>query len=256
MEVSMQHSSIPCWQSVYTQSFPLSESEETVVPDTLPDVESILCASGSPLIRSKDLTDGHLRLEANAPVRVTCIAEESKELFCLDVNIPFYLSVQDERIREGSACIADLCMRQLEPRLLNPRKISVRAELEVKISCYDPAAIETALAPEDGFTEIHTLERSADISCISAVTEKTFVLTDEYAVPDAEASVAEILGQRAAVTVEEIKTLGSKVVLSGSVQNELLYRCEEGRLHELRFRTAFSQIIEAPCDAEEMYALS
>lgn len=254
MEVTMQRSSIPCWQSVYTQSFPLSESAETVVPDTLPDVEAILCVSGTPLIRSKDLTDGHLRLEANVPARVTCIGEGSGDLFCLDVNIPFYLSVQDERVRENGACVSDLCLRQLEPRLLNPRKLSVRAELEVTVRCYGPGAVEMALAPEDKAAEIQTMEQSTIISCICAVTEKTFVLTDEYSLPDDASPVAEIVGQNAVATVEEVKTLGSKVIVSGSVKNELICRCGEGALHALSFRTAFSQIIEVPCDAEESFS--
>lgn len=254
MEINMQRSSFPCWQSIYTQSFSLSESEETVVPDTLPDVEAIVFVSGNPLIRSKDLTDGHLRMEANVPARVTCVGEGSGELFSLDVNIPFYLSAQDERVRERSICVAELCLRQLEPRLLNPRKLSIRAELEVTVRCYDPCSVETALAPEDCAAEIHTLEQSAVISCICAVTEKTFVLTDEYALPDEMPAVVEILGQRASVTVEEVKTLDSKVILTGNVKNELLYRCAERMLHMLSYRTAFSQIVEVPCDAEECFS--
>ena len=250
MEVSLRKNTYPCYQPSYTQTILLSEGQESVVPDTLPDVASVICTSALPLIRSKDVSDGRVRLEANVPARVTCRGEDGR-IFPIDVNIPFYLSTQDEQISGESVCTAYLTLRQVETRLLNPRKLSVRAELAVTLTCYTQSALTTYLTPEEDAAEIHALERSAKTDCAVCVTEKTFVLTDEAEMPETMPPAEEILAQSAAVTVGEIRAVGSKIIVNGAVNSALLYRCAAGALHEFTFRTAFSQIIEADCEAED-----
>ena len=249
MEVSLRKNCVSCFQSAFSQTILLSEGQECVVPDTLPDIASVVCTGATPLIRSKDVSDGRVRLEANVPARVTCLGEDGR-IFPLDVNIPFYLSAQDEQISPDSLCVALLTLRQAETRLLNPRKLSVRAELAVTVTCYEENALTTYLAPEED-TAVHTLEASAETECVACVTEKTFILTDEAALPESMPAAAEILAQNAAVCVREIKTVGSKIIVTGDVDSELLYRCDAGELHAFCFRTDFSQIIEAGCEAED-----
>jgi len=249
MEASLRKLSYPCYQMVFTQNYSLSEGQESVVPDTLPDIAAILYTSAAPLIRSKDVSDGRVRLEVNVPARVSCEGEDGT-VFCLDVNIPFYLSAQEEAIGVESKCVVNLTLCQIEARMLNPRKISVRADLDVRLECYLPGMLDSSAAPEDDAAALHVLERSADVSCVSCVTEKTFVLTDEAELPDALPAAAEIMAQCAAVSVQDVKAVGSKVIASGTVRSEILYRCDEGMLHSFSFSTTFSQIIETDCEAE------
>ena len=249
MEVSLRKNCVSCFQSAYSQTILLSEGQECVVPDTLPDIASVVCTGATPLIRSKDVSDGRVRLEANVPARVTCLGEDGR-IFPLDVNIPFYFSAQDEQISPDSVCIAQLTLRQAETRMLNPRKLSVRAELAVTVTCYEENAVTTYLAPEENAAAVHVLEATAETDCVACVTEKTFVLTDEAALTENLPAAAEILAQNAAVCVREIKTVGSKIIVSGDVDSEILYRCDAGALHAFSFRTDFSQIIEAGCEAE------
>ena len=76
MEAILRKSSYPCFQLVYAETFSLSEAQESVVTDTLPDVDAVVHASGCALIRSKDVSDGRIRLEAAVPARVSCLGED------------------------------------------------------------------------------------------------------------------------------------------------------------------------------------
>ena len=120
MEACLRNVSYPCYQPVFSQTFSLSEGQECVVPDTLPDIASILYSSATPLIRSKDLSESRVRLEASVPARITCLGEDGT-LFCMDVSIPFYLSAQEEGLNEDCVCVSGLLLRQLDVRTLNPR---------------------------------------------------------------------------------------------------------------------------------------
>ena len=52
MELSMKRSGIACCEKVFEYAMPVEQATETVVPDTMPDVERILCAEGMVLLEN------------------------------------------------------------------------------------------------------------------------------------------------------------------------------------------------------------
>ena len=251
MEAKLGFSGYRGYQTVFSKTMNLTESQESVVPDSLPDIAAILYTSGSVLIRSKDVAEGHVRLEANVPARVFCAGEGGEQTFCMDVNVPFYLSAEEASICEDSVCCAELTLRRLESRMLNPRKISVRAELEAEITCYAERSESLSTAPEEENSIIHALEREAELTVISCVTEKTFVLTDEFELPAEQNPAKEIVAQEADVLVQELRSVGSKLILKGCVRSELMFLCEDGALESASFQTAFSQIVEMQTETDD-----
>ena len=250
MEAKLGFSGFSGFQSVFTKSLTLTQSQDSVVSDTLPDIASIDCCSGCALIRSKDVGAGHVRLEANVPTRVCCSGEDGTR-FCLDVNIPFYLNEEDVSIPECSVCVAELSVRRLEARLLNPRKITVRAELGVNLICYAQRDETFCTAPVEASDPIHTREQEAELTAIGSVTEKTFVLTDEYTLPAGSDAGREIVSQNAEIAVQEIRSVGTKLSVKGSVCSRLLCMDENGEPVAVSFSTAFSQIVETEADTED-----
>ena len=250
MEAKLGFSGFTAYRSVFKKIFTLTQSQDSVVPDTLPDIASIDCCSGCALIRSKEVADGHVRLEANVPARVCCSGEDGGR-FCLDVNIPFYLNAEDASIPEGGACVAELSVRRLEARLLNPRKISVRAELGINLNCFAQNDETFCTAPEAASDSIHAREQEAELTAVGSVTEKTFVLTDEYTLPAGSDVGGEIVSQHAEVTVQEVRSIGTKLIVKGSVCSRLLCMDESGELRAVVFTTSFSQIVETEADTED-----
>ena len=251
MEVNLGFCGYHGYQIAFFRTITAAESQDCVVPDTLPDIASIMYTSGCVLIRSKDVSDGHIRMEANVPARVFCRGDGERQDFCLDVNIPFYLSAEDDAITEGSVCTAALKLRHLETRMLNPRKVSVRAEISVDLTCYSEENVLFCTAPEEDSGNIHVLEQETELTAIESITEKTFVLTDEYELPSDRSSAAEIISQDADIIVQELRSVGSKLILKGTARSALICRMENGEPEQLCFQTAFSQIIETETGTED-----
>ena len=251
MQAKLGFNGFQSYQTVFTKTIPQSESQECVVPDSLPDVAAILCAGGCVMIRSKDVSEGHIRLESNVPARIYCAGEGDGLRFCLDVNIPFYISVEDPAIRDDSVCIAELVLRRLEARMLNPRKLSVRAEISAAVTAYAEADTTFSAAPEEETGTIHVLQRECPLSVVTAVTEKTFALTDEFELPSDRASAEEIISQTADIDVQELRCVGSKVILKGVVKSALICSTESGDLMPVEFQTEFSQIVETGTETDE-----
>lgn len=253
MEAILKTSGVSCSVPAWSQTLYREEAQDCVVPDTLPDICEIVNTCGLPLIRSKDVGPGRVRLEANVPVKVTVQPEEGAPA-CLEVNLPFYFSAEDEAITDECVCTARLQLAALETRVLNPRKITVRAELAAELKCWKRGELTFCAAPEQSDAAIHALERSVAVSPVCAVTEKTFVLTDAFALPPGKAPAETVCGRSVSLHADDVKAVGSKLILKGSAVSSLLYRTVDGALETAEFSTQFSQIVEIDCEAEEAFS--
>jgi len=249
MEATLIYESINGCREIFSRWVQKEQIQDCVVPDTFPDIDSLIVTTGTPLIRSKDVAFGRIRIEANIPARCAFYGENG-EIFCLDVNLPFYFNMENEQIGDDCRVVAELCTETLETRLLNPRKISVRAVLNVGVTAYAREERRIPVGVEPSEAKIHVLRKNAKITGISDVTEKTFVVTDEVPVPD-EQSVSELLGWQVSLHSAEIRTVGTKAVIKGSAESRILYRTADGGLSCSAFTTDFSQVAElnAACSA-------
>ena len=253
MELKFDQTAVNCYDEVFSQTLRKEETQDSVVPDTMPDIGAIVCCTGSILIRGKDVSDGRVRLEANVPARVVYTPEEGGGTYCLDLNLPLYASLEDPCITENSVCVVELYLAALEARTLNPRKISVRAEAVIRVCCYAPSGITFSGAPEEETEGVNLLEKTTFITPAWTVTEKTFVLSDDFSVPSALPPAAEILGRNTLLEVEEIKSVGTRLVVKGCAKSALMYVSGDGESGSVRFETGFSQVVEAGELPEEIF---
>ena len=254
MELTLNQTVQNCYDIAFTQTLRKDEAADSVIPDSMPDVGEILSATGNILIRSKDVGEGRVRLEANVPVKVSYIPEEGEGYYAIEVNIPFYLSIEDEKISANSLCAADMKLLSLEAKLLNPRKINVRAEVLFSVVCYEPERQIYFGKPLQNTEGIYFLEQAAQTSHICAVSEKTFVITDEFSLPASISLADPVLSQKVQLQVDEIKNIGSKLVVKGNAKSSLLYCAEDGNPSSLEFTTVFSQIMDVDALPEEAFA--
>ena len=70
MELTMKRERVECCEKVFEYCAPAEEAAETVIPDTMPDVERVLCAGGTAIIRSKEVQEGRVSLTAGVAATV------------------------------------------------------------------------------------------------------------------------------------------------------------------------------------------
>lgn len=255
MELQLKKTSIEGFEKVFAYTARREETTDAVVPDTLPDVSQILCATGNVLIRSKDVDGGRLRIEANLPIRVVFVPEEGNGLGCMDVNLPFSFSVEDARIPEDGLCLTELSIASMDAKILNPRKVSVRAEIVISLDCWKETSIEFQAAPEEPMQGLNTLVRNIYVTPARSVTEKTFILTDEFTIPESQPAAERILSHQVQLLTEDVKAVGTKLIVRGSATLRLLYLSVENTVEAAETATEFSQVIEMEKMPEEPYPI-
>ena len=88
MELTVKRSGMPCCENVFAYLMPAEEAVETVVPDTMPDVERILFTEGTASIRSKEVLDGAVNITGSVNATVLYVPEGGEGTSSLEATIP------------------------------------------------------------------------------------------------------------------------------------------------------------------------
>lgn len=244
MEVGLNKTGFSCYDKTFSQTVRKEESQDSVVPDTMPDIGEILESSGTLMIRSKDIGEGSARIFASITANVVYKSEGEEKACALSLSVPVSVSVEDESIKDDQECTAAITILSLDTRVLNPRKVLVRAEICAQIDCYTLGKMELC-QDTDGKTEgIYVQKKNVMLTPAVSVREKTFVLTDEFAIPASKAPAAQILANRVSISSDEVKPVGNKLIFKGSVRCSFLYRSPDEQVSEVEFESGYSQIIE------------
>lgn len=233
------------WQGMISREF----TAECIVPDAMPDVGSIVDAEGVLTLRSKDTEAGSILLTASVSAFVLYMPDSGGDMQSLPVTVPVELTMEAPPADTDCRTVARLRIRALDARMANSRKISIRADIAAEAQSYQKRRLEIAVALEDEASSAHILTRTASMTAVSDVREKTFVVTDEYQLPATGAS--SILSQRVEAAVEEVKYVSGKAVFRGRVWvNLILAGAEDNKIFSGRYETEFSQIMEVNGEGE------
>lgn len=86
--MSMKRSGIACCEKVFEYAMPVEQAAETVVPDTMPDVERVLCAEGTVIIKGKEVQDGRVSVTAGVAATVLYAPEGGGKTCVLGAALP------------------------------------------------------------------------------------------------------------------------------------------------------------------------
>ena len=102
MDIIVKRSALDSCEKVFERSLCLEEAAESVVPDTQPDAEYILCAGGAAFIRSKDVNAGRVGLSAQAEVTALYAAEGSGGICALSAVVPINVELEAPEVTPES----------------------------------------------------------------------------------------------------------------------------------------------------------
>ncbi|NCB50966.1 MAG: DUF3794 domain-containing protein [Clostridia bacterium] len=246
MDVTMGKKTVACYHKIFEYRDVSESAMELVVPDTMPDIDRLLCADGTLVIRSKEVSEGSVSVSAGISASVLYVPDGAAGPCCLKAAVPFAFEVDAPGVTSDSVPVATLTLTDIEARMLNPRKVIIRASVAVTIECFDRSEAEYSSEVSGGEkAELQVLTERSNISHVVGVKEKTFVITDEYRLPAGSPPVGEPLRENVELCAEDVRTVGSKVVINGSAKIVLTYSVDgSSEIASAVFETAFSQLVD------------
>lgn len=249
MEINLQRDSISYYSKVLSIEFSQEETAETIVPDTLPDIGTVLDADATAILRGKDISDGRITVNGMIFGYIMYRSEGERELRKMPVQLPFSAHWDNSSIGQSSKSIIKLSLSSFEGRIINSRKLLLRADVVISVDVYNGELCEFTTGAE--CEKLEFLNDQLRFSHISAVGERQFNISEEPQLPIGKPPVESIVKYRVRLCCDEVKAVGSRLVLKGNALVSVLYRAADNEgLCSIDIQLPFSQIYDTECSIE------
>ena len=255
MELKLKKETFTSYEATAEAPISFETTQEAIVPDYCADVARIIDTSGTVLVHNKDLgADG--RVEVNGVIKTTVLfaPESGKEIGTIHLSIPYHSTCDSRDAAASGIYTVSAALRSIDSRLLNPRKLLIRADVALRVTAYQRKLTQLCTAAESDDMGLQVLEDTAETTVIAEVAEREFSYGEEMCLSASRKGIREILNSRTAIFPSESRVVGGKLVLKGIIQAEILYQDHAGELGTLSQEYLFSQILETAVSEETGFA--
>lgn len=214
-------------KKIATTTKSLEVTGDIIVPDIKPDIVNIINTNGIPYIYKEDISNGRLRIEGNIDTYVVYLADNG-ETRSIQTTLTFSDSVEETNIKDSCFSKQLLSLEILEAKVLNERKINIRANVKVKSEIFEKTQVEITTA----FDEVQGIEELKETLIIKSLVGGNKIKTSikEDISVDSSFSVAEILKTDIEVNNLENKISYNKVLAKADAVVKVVFLSEDGRI--------------------------
>ena len=248
MELPFEKTTLRFWQQKLYTPVMKEETQELVLPESMPDMGRVIAAWGQPVIRGKEWRQSHVGVSGGVTVWVLYAPEDGGPVRRLESWVPFAVRSEHAHTGPDGVIRAECALCGVDARSVSPRKLMLRCQIGVMVQTMLPKEAEL-WAPGEMPEDIQLLERTYPMILTRETGERTF-LTDET-VPIPGGAPERIVYSRFAPRVTEQKVLGSRAVFRGVGELHLLCQDAEGRLSSHDAEVPFAQYLDLEGDYEE-----
>ena len=99
---------------------------DVIVPDIKPDIVNIINTNGNAYIYKEDITNGRVRIDGNIDSYIAYLADNG-DTRAIQTTLSLAESIEDNNINENSIAKQKIILQNIEAKVLNERKISIKA---------------------------------------------------------------------------------------------------------------------------------
>ena len=203
---------------------------DVIVPDIKPDILSIISSSGNAYIYKEDISKGKVRLDGNIDT-YTAYLSDSGETRSMQSTLSFSESFEDIKIEEDSIIKSSVRIDSIEAKMLNERKISIKAVLKVNLEVYSKEELEinSDLVKNTENADLQVMKEDVNIKSLVGMNSVKTSIKEDISV-DTSYEVAEILKTSVRLENIENKISYNKVLAKADANIKVLFLAEDGRI--------------------------
>lgn len=251
MELNLQHTVLEGYQTILDTALSQEEVLESIVPDAFPDVSRIISTTGTAYLTTKQVGDSSAKIVGVACIDILYVPEEDSTARSIQLKIPFQCVADCPQINDSDEIHGTVLSVLADTRMVNPRKLFVKAEVKVAVKVYSRYTREVAsdLACEENGT-IQKQWKEYQHYSASAVLEKAFSFSDNLHLSSSKPAIDEMLSYRVDPASVEARYIGKKLVCKGEMVLSVLYRSDND-LCRTHFELPYSQILDLEGNYDE-----
>lgn len=204
--------------------------EDMIVPDSKPDILNTINLTGEVCIYKDEAVDERIKLEGCVNTYIMYLPDsQNNNLRGLNANINFSQIISVPEARNGMNTETNVVVKSLECKVLNGRKINVRAGLEVNVKLYRAEDIEI-INGINNIPKIQTLEKNFIInSLVGRGTTKVYV-KDTLNLGEQD-EILEVLKADVNLVDNDIKISYNKVLSKCEAEVKIMYLTQDNRIN-------------------------
>ncbi|MFR2534825.1 MAG: DUF3794 and LysM peptidoglycan-binding domain-containing protein [Clostridia bacterium] len=224
--------------------------EDFVVPDIKPDILSTIHTNGTVCIYKKEVLDGKIKIDGCINVYIMYLADdENASVRSLNTNLEFSQIVDFDKVKESMMLEQQVTLKSVECRVLNGRKVSVKAIMDMELKVFSNEEVEF-IKQIDTVPDVQLLNENLRISSLLG-TGTTKVYAKDTIMIDNVDDLAEIMKVDVLVKNKETKISYNKVLAKADANVKIVYLTTDNRINMISNNIPVMGFIDMPNVADE-----
>lgn len=227
LDISKEKLSIK--KDIYQKKEIIFVEGDMIIPDSKPDILKSICVSGISTIYKKETMEGKIRIDGNVNTYIMYLADnEQGETRGINTSLDFSEVIDIEGATEQSSVNLQSKVKMVECTIINERKISLKATLEINIKITQKEEIEVI---NDIMNAKNLQIQKENISINTLIGEQSTKIygKDNISIDQVD-ELAEILKVSLNVINKEIKMSYNKVLTKADTQMKIMYLTEDNNI--------------------------
>lgn len=225
--------------------------EDCIVPDIKPDILNVISTSGIVCIYKKEILDGKIRLDGCVNTYMMYLADTQDEnaVRGLNTNLDFTQMIDIEKATSTMTLDTNFVLKSLECKVLNGRKIHVKAEIEVEVKVSSNETVEYVRDIQN-LKDVQLLNKDFRInSLIGSGTTKLYA-KDTFNIDQVD-NLVEVMKTDLKIINRDTKISYNKVLIKADLETKILYLTEDNRINSVEGKIPIMGFIDLPNINEE-----
>lgn len=209
--------------------------EDVIVNDIKPDVLNIINTDGIVCVYKKEVIDGALKIDGSINVYIMYLADDDTgTIRSLNTVLDFKQVVDIDRCMLGMTARVNVDIKNIECKVLNGRKINVKATVSINAEVYSNDDVEM-IANVENLEDVQVLNDKEEVNSLIGTGNTTVYAKNTISV-DTTDELAEIMKANVRVINKDIKLSYNKVLVKADADISLLYLTEDNRINNVSTR--------------------
>jgi len=226
---------------------------DVIIPDAKPDVDNILFVDALPVVDDYIANSGQITVTGNCEFNVLYTSDQNpNEIYRISTSIPFKNSFAVTDLTPDSNIALNIYPTKTSSLILNGRKISVSAELDMKLNFSNPYTISYVDKVPESST-INVISKNEDICNFVTSLKQTTTVKDTVMLETNMPNIKDIIKYTTKITNEESAVSDGKIMLKGDLQVTIYYIADNScEIHHVDATLPFSSFLDDK-NAQESY---
>ena len=229
---------------------------DVIVNDVKPDVLNIISTEGLPCVYKKEVMDGKVRVDGSVNTYVMYLADdENGSVRSLNTILDFTEMIDIEGCMSEMTAKVNVDINNIECRILNGRKISVKITLKLVSKVYSNDSIDI-VSNINNLDDVQILNNDRVINSLIGEGNTRVYAKDTISLESTD-EIAEIMKSNIKIVNRDIKLSYNKVLAKAEAEFSVMYLTEDNRIKNINTRISVMGFIdienisdEAICDVD------